>query len=290
MNVYLAPPDTPSRALDRVAAAFAKYPHPGITLVANEQAADLVVLQVVGRRESILKKARQILDRGQSYSVIQYVQRSTKTPHTKWWIELWQSAQVVWSYLPLDEWAHEDHYGGSAFAFYQAPLGVESDIFTTRNLKRHITVMTSGRDWLTESVRECALAADAVGGVAVHLGAELRRDVACFSGLSDAALAILYNQCQYVSGLRRIEGFELPAAEGLLCGARPILFDREHYRRWHGTWAEYVTEGDRPAVIEQLVELFKQPVRPVTQQEREDAAWRFHWPNILHGFWERCLA
>src|SRR5207253_7002977 len=114
--------------------------------------------------------------------------------------------------------------------------------------------------------------------------------VACYSGLSDIQLATLYAQCHYVSGLRRIEGFELPAAEGLLCGARPILFDRDHYRNWYGSLAEYITESDRPGVVAQLVDLFGRQVRTVTADERNEAVRRFHWPTILNGFWERCLA
>jgi hypothetical protein len=294
MDVYLAPADTPSQALDRVTAAFIKYCPPKVHFVANEQAAQLVILPVVGRRDAILSKVLAIQKRRQRWAILQYVLRSTKTPHTNEWYQIWDGAEVVWSYLDLQSLAlddrTEDEFEGCV-NFYHAPLGVEADVFRMALTKPTITVMTSGRDWLTESVRECVLAADAVGGSAVHLGAMLKgRAVACFSDVSDRALATLYAQCHYVSGLRRIEGFELPAAEGLLCGVRPILFEKRCYRDWYGTAGVYVEEVDRPGVIEQLMALFKKPVCPVTIEERNAAARRFHWPTILDSFWARCLA
>ena len=265
-----------------------------MTLVADPQQADLVIVQVVGRRDGVWRQVSEIQKRRQKWAIVQYVLRSTKTPDTNAWYQIWDGAEVVWSYLDLAALALEDwteDYFEQSVNFYHAPLGVEPDVFVPRLLEQHITIITSGRAWLTESVRECVLAADAVGGRAVHLGADLRgRSVACYSGLSDIQLATLYAQCHYVSGLRRIEGFELPAAEGLLCGARPILFDRDHYRNWYGSLAEYITESDRPGVVAQLVDLFGRQVRTVTADERNEAVRRFHWPTILNGFWERCLA
>lgn len=292
MNVYLAPPDTPSRALDRVAAAFAKYPHPGITMVSDERAAQLVILQVVGRRDRVYQHAGRVLARGQQIAAIQYVLRSSQKPNAIDWIDLWDEAKVVWSYLDLMALSSEDGIGHPASSwFYHAPLGVEPDVFQPRQTPRFTTVLTSGRDWLTESVRECVMATQAVHQTAAHLGRALRgRNVPCHSDLPDDVLATLYSQCHYVSGLRRIEGFELPAAEGLLCGARPLLFDKPWYRHWYGGWADYIREDDRDIVIEQLIARFVKPVRKVTADEIEAAAAMFHWPTILHGFWERCLA
>ena len=45
-------------------------------------------------------------------------------------------------------------------------------------------------------------------------------------GITDEALAHLYQRCQRVAGLRRVEGFEMPALEGLL---RRLL-------RWGGAY------------------------------------------------------
>lgn len=291
-RAYLCPPITPSRALDRVRNAMCAGPRCGDDF--PEEEADVVILQVVGRRDQVLAKAREIWGRGQRTAVIQYVMRSSQKPHTKWWIDLWQGSETVWSYLPLDEWAAEDCYGGSKFDFYHAPLGVDASGFQPRRTSRYTTVLTTGRDWLTESVRECVQAAQEVKRhprPARHLGPCLNRpSLECYSDLPDGILSSLYSQCHYVSGLRRIEGFELPAAEGLMCGARPILFNREHYKSWYGDWAEYIEEGDRQSVVDQLVELFKRPVRTVTQSERDAAATRFHWPTLVDGFLTRCLA
>ena len=88
-----------------------------------------------------------------------------------------------------------------------------------------------------------------------------------------------------MSGLRRIEGFELPAAEGLLCGARPIMFDRPHYRDWFNKWAIFIPEGNREEVLQSLIDVFQQEYRPVTLEEIAEARQLFDWQSIINGFW-----
>ncbi len=124
-----------------------------------------------------------------------------------------------------------------------------------------------------------------------HLGPNVRRDprITCWQGMDDKALAKIWASCDYVSGLRRTEGFEFPAVEGLICGARPVLFDRRHYQTWYGELAEYVPESSRPEVIDSLEGLFRSPYRPVTESEQAEAARRFGWPWLCHDFWKRCL-
>src|SRR6185295_19074765 len=220
----------------------------------------------------------------------------------------WDPAVLVWSYLDLYEHCREDDCDAMAddpgFWFYHAPLGVEADVFKPLTegtcescadptddcdggpwcpcachdcngvSKRTYTIATSGLSWLTESVRECVVAAQRAATKALpawifHLGEQLSREddgVRCASGITDRQLADVYSQCRFVSGLRRIEGFELPAVEGLLCGARPVLFDTPGYRWIYGDWAEYIREESRESVIEQLVELFKRGARPVTAE------------------------
>lgn len=105
---------------------------------------------------------------------------------------------------------------------------------------------------------------------------------------SDKELAPYYSTSQYVSGLRRTEGFELPAVEGLFCGARPILFDTPNYRQWYEPFGIFIYEGSRQEVIEQLINIFQGPYQPVTEEEIAVAQGRFDWQRIIGGFWERC--
>ena len=293
-----------SHSLRRVASALRQYALPDIEVVASEDDADLVVLHVIGRCEQVTGYARELKARERNYAVIQYCVRSTQKPDTFYWtgtsnrFGLWDSARVVWSYYDLNVLMEEDHNGFSfqpGVEFYHAPLGAHSSVFFDRcnlNGSRPYLAMTHGQSWLTEGVREVVLATQYLKEYAFHLGPQVYRGerLKHAYNIDDEALATVYSQCQYVCPLRRIEGFELPAVEGLFCGARPILYDRPHYRQWYGNLAEYVEERPRPEVLEQLIQLFQKPYRRVTLQEIEEARYRFHWPRIITGFWERCLA
>jgi glycosyltransferase involved in cell wall biosynthesis len=199
------------------------------------------------------------------------------------------------SYYPLDLWIREDGGVPVDFHFYHAPLGVDASIFTLPPVGSHrdILVCTSGFQRNQESVAECDEAAVSLDGRIFQLGPHLDRmksQVSYATGITDEELARWYRQCQWVSGLRRHEGFELPAAEGLLCGARPLLYDRPHYRHWFDGWAEFVPEEPHDLVVENLKRLFARGPKRVSEEEREFAARRFNWEQIVREFWGRCGA
>lgn len=294
MKVYLET-FSDSLALARVRQALVTYKPRKVIVTDNEREADLVIIHINGRRDAVERRIMEIRRRNKEYAVIQYALRSTQKPKTGDWSQIWTRARLVWSYYDLPRLCGEDGPFWSkddSFKFYHAPLGVDSRIFKPQRVSgtgKYI-VAAVGRDWLTESVRECVLAARAVDRTACYIGPEINR--AGFSqarDVSDLLIAQLYSFSNYVSGLRRIEGFELPAAEGLLCGARPILFDRSHYRQWYGMWAEYIPEAPRQEVVDSLVALFSAPPRPVTPAERKDAREVFNWHDIISGFWRACL-
>jgi glycosyltransferase involved in cell wall biosynthesis len=105
-------------------------------------------------------------------------------------------------------------------------------------------------------------------------------------GLRDIELAEFWSQCSFVAGLRRIEGFELPALEGLMCGARPIMFDAPHYRRWFGEHAEYVPEVGAEELVDHLTHVMERPVRVVSAAERVEVLRKFNWKDLCERFWE----
>ncbi len=281
MKVYLQPPRVNSLSLKRVARALTQYKPDWVEIVDSEADADLVVLHVIGRQDQILKQAAKT----KSYAVIQYAIRSTMRPETEGWIPLWQNAKLVWSYYDLPYLCYED---GSShwFPFYHAPLGVD-ERFIAEERDREFRIMTSGQSYLTESVRECIIAARETDGLIFHLGDELNQEKTfCMTGIPDGALIDVYSRCQYVSGLRRIEGFELPAAEGLLCGARPIMFDKPHYGQWFSDFAIFIPENSRQEVIQSLKNVFLSEYVPVSQEEIEAARKLFNWKTIVEGFWK----
>lgn len=276
--------------LRRVTRALARYAPDDVELVEDRNEADLVVMHVIGRNDRTRRNAQRLLDNGQRYACIQYSLRSTMRPHTSSWLPLWRDAVLTWSYYDLKAWCAKE-WTPANFPFYHAPLGVDGEVFYPRDEERQFIIATSGRAAVTESIREASFATKRVAGSMFHLGQELNRgpDIVCDEGMDDEALASILSRCQFVAALRRTEGFEMLAAEGLLCGARPICFDRGHYRQWYGPWAVFIPEGMRPEVTDDLVAVFREGARPVSDEERQAAAHLFDWQRIITGFWEGCL-
>lgn len=304
MRVYLQPPQ-PSRGLDRIAHALARYAPPQVEVCQFDRNVDLTVIYAIGRRDHIERQCREIVGRGKKYAIIQVCLRSTMSPSTWDWLNIWQGAHLIWSYYDLrrihemedgagcgyfetqEQMDRSDEYLG---IFMHAPLGVDSSVFYPQPTSKDYIIISSGYNRLQESIRECYLAAEAVGMECANLGKEIKQPfVHSYNNIDDATLCWLYNKCHFVSGLRRTEGFELPAAEGLLCGARPIVFDTPDYRFNYREFAEYIHEGTRAEVVDQLVQLFKQGARPVSEVEREEAAHWFNWERVCGEFWARCL-
>jgi glycosyltransferase involved in cell wall biosynthesis len=289
MNIYLTPPQ-PSRGLQRIADALTRYAPTGSEIVTNLYDAELVILYAIGRQDSITEKAHSIKQRGQRYAVMQACLRSTMKPHTSGWRYLWDNAECVWSYYDLQAAIMVDGGTGTAGNFYHAPLGADAEVFYPAHSNLRATkfvIVSSGLSRLSESVRECWEAAKIFDRQVLHLG-PLKPPVyvTTVNGVKDDALAVLYSNCEFVSALRRTEGFELPGIEGLLCGARPICFDTPDYRWNYGDHAEYIHEGTRAEVVEQLIALFKHGARGVTEEERADAVERFNWETIIGGFYD----
>jgi hypothetical protein len=295
VKVYLQPPQ-PSLGLDRIATALRRYAPSTIEVCEFPRNVDLTVIYAIGRRDAVLRQISDIRRLGKQYAVIQCCLRSTMNPSTGDWFNIWYYAKTVWSYYDLSRLIYEDgndwvQWTGS---FYHAPLGADASVFYDRfqpNRLRWYTIVTSGLSRLSESVRECELATEIVDESMFHLGPKIsnKSHVFCKREISDRELAEVYSNSSFVSGLRRTEGFELPAAEGLLCGARPIVFDTPDYRWNYREFAEYIHEGTRAEVVDQLVQLFKQGARPVTAHEREEAAHWFSWERVCGEFWQKVL-
>ena len=180
------------------------------------------------------------------------------------------------------------------FPLYYAPLGVDDQVFNFNAARgvRDITMLTTGYVAESEGIREVSEAVRRVNGWHLHVGPDLKfgAHVTSISGISDARLASLYGRAKFVAGLRRCEGFELPAAEGLLCGARPILFDTLHYKQWFSKWGVFVPEDDPDSVATAIEKVFRQNLPQVTQRTAIEAGELFDWTALVGGFWGKCLA
>ena len=289
MKVYVPRATNLSRAMTRVEQALLANLPLGLVAVPRREDADLVVFHVVGFPDTLEALAQ--LRTGQAYALLQYCLRSTQRPSTAAWLPLWAHAAAVWTYYDLAALCAEDGTSADGLPFYYAPLGANASVFSPEGPKvepHRWKILTSGYVAETEGVREAAEATRQLGVKQFHLGPDLGLGphVTHRLGISDDLLAQVYRSCGFVAALRRVEGFELPAVEGLLCGARPIAFDRPHYRAWFGDSAEYVPEADPQTVTVALREILVKDPRPVTPLEREAAAARFSWGSAARGFWK----
>jgi len=210
--------------------------------------------------------------------VIQYALRSTQKPNTHNWVDLWNNALAVWSYYDLIELCKEDG-ADCKFNFYHGPLGTR---FNRGKEASDFLIATSGLSYLTESVRECMAVANELNKKVFHVGPNLGYKNTIYSdGIDDELLAYHYSHCEYVSGLRRIEGFEFPVIEGLMCGARPIVFDKPHYRKWFNNYAIFIQENDRENVKKALQEVLRRDAIPVSEKEKLEIKNKFSWDTIF---------
>lgn len=257
-----------NEAISRIEGALKRYAPSDVEFVTNEKEADLVIIYAFSQRRKVDKRIKWILERGQSFAIMQIAVRATPCPQVSDWIEMWRKANVVWSYLNLYAYCLEEGQMMD-FTFYHSPLGVDTEVFKESKQDRtYKIVVGNSRD---ETVVQCEQAA---GGRVFHLG----------TGVSDKQLAKAYSQSEYVSGLRRKEGFEMPVIEGLMCGARPICYDRPHYRHWFGDLVEYIKED--VDVEESLMKLFSKKPRKVTDDEKSLVKEFFNWRTIIEAFWE----
>lgn len=304
MKVYQNISPQFGRGIQRVAKAIEEYAPAGVEFTEYEQA-DLVIHHVIGVQNFHPTKT---IDQfmagsfpGQRQAVVQYCVATSEQPLPIWWFKhVWSHCDLVWSYydllgqmlnFPPDEIGE---YGWGKI-FYEAPLGVDKVFhgsIADRPKRPIFLVCTSGYIPETEGVLECVEAAARVGGRVLHLGPaslNLGPHVAYVEGISDQQLAALYKSCRFVSGLRRVEGFELPAAEGLCGGTVPICFDQPHYNRWFEDAAAYVTESSPAAVTDLIENIFREPTIKADAIDVSLAQRKFSWPRVVGGFWQRLL-
>jgi hypothetical protein len=281
-----------SRAVDRIVAALKRYAPKTIEFVNSKNDADLVVLQAYGRKEHLKIEIDRLMGMGKKYAIIQLCIKSTRNPEAIDWLPIWKDAKLVWSYYDLPALCKEEGFSPN-FKFYHAPLGLD-DAFKNPppSSKKEYLLASSGLGFLTESVRECYYAAQAVGGKVFHVGPVVteKPGVDFSNEMSDTELAKKYAACKFVSGLRRREGFEFPVIEGLMCGARPVVFDRPDNHHWFDGLAVFIPETSRDGIIENLAKVLRKGAKPVTKEEIEEAKKRFDWKPIIEGFWKKCIA
>lgn len=292
MRVRIEPAEQNDRGVNRIRNALLSYAPDGLEFVDDHTDfdVDLLVVNVNGRCGRTKRRIAKAKSFGADIAIMQISIKSTRNPSVVDWMPVWDQAKVIWSYYDLLQMAIDEGVEPTfANRFYRAPLGADSDVFSPTGAEKKYLALTVSHTYLSESAREVIKAVNKVGGKVAHLGPNFGIDwVDNYHNISDEGLANLYSSSCYVSGLRRIEGQDMPAAEGLLCGARPIVFDRPDQADWYGEFSVVLPETSRAQIVEDLVEVFDGEYDPVRQEEIEKARDVFSWKKFAEGFWS-CL-
>ena len=291
LRVFVDPrPASLSRAMYRVSKALARYAPDEVAIVDGSGSVDVQVLHSIDAWPD-----RHKLSGNVNYAVIQYCYKTARGATDDLMAGLWQDSLMVWSYYDL----HKEMYRLSPDTpFYLAPLGVD-DVFKqppSYDDEEDIGLVTTGYvdGPGAEALAIITQAAIDSGLSCVHVGGDcLDRQFGYsprwrrYEGVSDEQLRDFYCQALWVSGLRHVEGFELPVIEGLACGARPIVFDRPDTRLWYGGLADFV--ADDGSLIDSLMHVFSFSPDALAWRDQELALERFDWQIIAEGFWDMLL-
>ena len=280
MKVFISPTGLFSRAMLRVEAALKSRAPKDVEIVSTPGEADFRLLHVIGPVADVdIPVGR--------FGVIQYCGSLIPEAFT----QLWQRAEFVWSYYDLTAVMPES----TRFLFM--PLGVDGQLFSQLkpNAPREVDVMTTGYSTAPgqEAIQEVVEAAVTLHRKYVHIGpkniegwrGEFPKDWSPQLNVDDGTMKLLYRNSRYVACLRYTEGFEMPGFEGLVNGARPIVFDREDMRRWYGDHAVYVPEVSGEELKAVICDVLAGPYKPVTPDEVAAVKARFNWDEIAVAVW-----
>lgn len=286
MKIHLTPTGTFSPAMVRISNALARYAPAGVSLVKDRTKADVAILYVIAP-DAIDWSLRT----SQPYVAIQ----CCFSPHhhhfdpTRW-TDFWARSILTWSYYDLSNYIPPNK-------FYLAPIGVDAPFtspLTNTSRDRDLVAITTGllSGVGAEAIEEVWTALSRMGARGLHIGPRnvvgMSRPVNWSSAaeISDEDLAHHYSRAKFIAALRHVEGFELPAAEGLCMGARPIMFDLPCYRKWYDGLAVFVPECSGDELVARLIDIVRHP-SPVSARERDTAIDRFNWEHVAPAFWSR---
>lgn len=293
ITVNLDPPTVESRSLQRIATALSINAPSEVELVHTDENADAVVIHVIGRHDQIVRRVNALRAMGKRYIIAQYCLRSTRHPLCADWIGIWKHATLVWSYYDLPAMCQAEGVT-TPFPFLHSPLGADAKVFYPSDSATRYAVATTGYTPGAECLREVTDAARRNNYRVLHLGLPVPTvnydRITYMSNIDDATLRRTYTECNFVSALRRLEGFELPAVEGIFCGVRPILFDTPTYRHWYDKFGIFVPEtGSSADLTDNLTTLLRHDSLQLTDLHVRAARAMFDWPIVARRFWTHVL-
>ncbi len=192
------------------------------------------------------------------------------------WQKMWQECFVTISYYDLQSYCSE------LVKVYQTPLGADPKVFNAQNRgNRPIKVFSTGHVAYSECLDKVFEACVQTNNKMYHTGENFKwsnNHYHYMNYMSIESLANLFNQTQYITGLRIYEGFEMACIEGAMCGATPIVFDLPSYS-YYKDFARII--NFKKDYIPQLVDIFNSPYEPLSDEQVQYVQNTFSWKKII---------
>jgi len=263
-------------AFKRISNAFHQHAPEWVEWVPTWEQADVNLVHVVGGGEV------PILQLPKPKIIIQHCY-FTASPNELDYPKYWEEALLTCSFHKLP------NYTDKKFNYHGMPWGADNEIFSIINTQaREFKIGTTGHIAETEGIDKVYEAIQQIPGAAMwHTGQNFGWDpnkYRFYNYMPDQYFYQLLNHTQYISAMRFIEGFELMAIEGLMCGARPIVTQDDTYD-WYRKHA-YTVDTTKD-IVPQLISILENPPRPITAEEYEEIVNTFSWKTIMNNFYER---
>lgn len=289
INPFFFPHDPRiSMAMHRIRDAFIKYKPPSITFTDEKQGSFTHCIHWVGqnpekhteRDEGIFE--RETLPESDSYIVFAHIGNPHYKDQEGYYQRLLEYARLV---ITFDK----DIIGYEGDNVFETPWGFEPETFFLDPQKKRYKILCTGYMAHAEGIDSCYDAVIATKGLLCHVGGRLRgitgpAGYVRYEGVKDYIMRSLYAKSEYVSGMRREGGFELPTIEGYACGAQPIVFNLPTMRKYYSDFALFVPLVNRLDLYMELRKIFERPAN-VSPDER--ILSRFHWETIMNKVWSR---
>lgn len=290
MRVFFPRDARISRAMERIRTAFIKYAPPGTLFQGSLEGDPVHCINWIGQnprehtKRDEVTMAAPTLPLTAKYIVIAHIGNPHYSHLDGHYQKLLEGAMVV---IVVDK--RILGYEGSNI--FETPWGFEPrTFFWAPGLKKY-KILCTGYMADAEGIDACWDACGHLSAKLCHVGGPLKgisggRWYERYEGIHDRKMRELYGASEYVSGLRREGGFELPVIEGYACGCQPVVFDQPTMRKYYSDFALFVPNVPRHELYRHLLKVLlqKRNIRP-----RPEILKRFHWGPIMRDVWERVL-
>lgn len=260
-------------AFKRISLAFHTYAPDWVEWVEDEKDSDLNLIHVVGGGEVPM------LQLPKKKIIIQHCY-FTASPQEFDYPKYWEESLLSCSFHDLTK------YTTRKFNYHGMPWGADPAVFNLHPPSiREFIVGATGHIAETEGIDKVYEAVAQTKSKMWHTGQNFGWDSNRYQFipyLHDTYFAKLLNHTQYISALRFIEGFELMAIEGLMCGARPIITQDATYD-WYREHA-YTVDTTKD-IVPQLVDILSNSPRELSAEEHTKIISTFSWSTIMHNFY-----